>query len=184
MNYFIVMLKKLLLLMIMSGLLISPFAIWYFSKTDIAVVDTEFLLINSKAAAKANENLQDTQKKFSESLQELDKLYKDAKKEEKERVMAEAVQTLQNALQAHRLAMRQALEAAIKEEVKVWRQEQHVTVVLERSSVLDGKAVRDATLPVMNALNTREIALPALPAVTIIPPENTQKAKEHAASAQ
>ena len=80
--------------------------------------------------------------------------------------------------------MRQALEAAIKEEVKVWRQEQHVTVVLERSSVLDGKAVRDATLPVMNALNTREIALPALPAVTIIPPENTQKAKEHAASAQ
>jgi hypothetical protein len=35
----------------------------------------------------------------------------------------------------------------------------------------------------MNAVNTREIALPALPSVTIVPPEKAQKATDSPASA-
>jgi Skp family chaperone for outer membrane proteins len=175
MKSFILALKKLLLVVIIGVFCASPFAIWYFSKTDIAVVDTEFIVMNSKATAKVNENLQEVQKKFNESLKELEKLYKDTKKEERERVMAEAEAVLVQALQEQRKAVRQALDAIIREEVKVWREAQHVTVVLERSSVLDGKAVRDATLPVMNAVNNREVPLPALPAITIVPPEGSQK---------
>ncbi|MDR2054625.1 MAG: OmpH family outer membrane protein, partial [Desulfovibrio sp.] len=150
------------LLVLLSGCL--P---WEKQQPPLAVVDVERVLRDSRAARAGRDHVEAAKARLQQGWQELQEAAKNEPEGQRQKTLAQGLQTLQRQIRAEEIGARQIVNNLLLEEVKKWRRVNKVEMIIARQNLLDASGARDVTQAVIEAMDAREVQFAELPVVTV-----------------
>ena len=172
--------KSMFVFLMLAALAGTAFA------TEIAVVDTEKLLVQSEPGKLGQAHLEEVQKVLQKGYDDLRALYRGQENvPEAQNAIAQGQAALERQMEVERAAVTSVLQSELTAAVEAWRKKNpRIHAVLARQLFLDAAPKLDATSAVMKEMNKRKPKFAELPTVTVKKPEVPAKAEQAPAEAK
>ena len=172
--------KSMFVFLMLAALAGTAFA------TEIAVVDTEKLLVQSEPGKLGQAHLEAVQKVLQKGYNDLLALYRGQENTaEAQNAVAQGQAALERQMEVERAAVTSVLQSELTAAVEAWRKKNpRIHAVLARQLFLDAAPKLDATSAVMKEMNKRKPKFAELPTVTVKKPEVPAKAERASAEAK
>ena len=172
--------KSIVFLAMFASLSAAAFA------TEIAVVDTEKLLVQSEPGKLGQAHLEAVQKVLQKGYNDLLALYRGQENTaEAQNAVAQGQAALERQMEVERAAVTSVLQSELMASVEAWRKKNpKFHAVMARQLLLDAAPRLDVTDAVMKEMNRRKPKFAALPTVTVKKPEVPARPEQAPAEAK
>ncbi len=132
-----------------------------------AVVDIEKILIQSNAAHLGREHVKAAQASLENGYAALAKELSHLPEQQKQKEMQEAARTLNQQLELEKAAVNQVITRMMMEEIRSFRIQNKLELVLPKQVILDVDAGIDITNQIIKAMNAKKPTFGKLPVVQV-----------------
>lgn len=155
--------KQLACILVAILILASPYAVLSAS----AIIDIEKILIQSNAAHQGRGHIQAVRERLEHGYDELSKALSKVPEEQRQKEMQEAAQALNQQLELEKRAVNQVITGMMMEEVRSFRIENKIDMVIPKQVIIDADAGIDITNQIIKAMNTKQPVFGKLPVVQV-----------------
>ncbi|MDR1855619.1 MAG: OmpH family outer membrane protein [Desulfovibrio sp.] len=136
----------------------------------IAIVDVERVMQESRAAKEGQAHLEAVTATFQKGWEDLQAAAEREPEDQRKRTLARGLATLQQQIRAEESAVRRMVRDSLVAEVRTYRQRHgEIAAVVSSDATLDADPGMDITQQILDAMFLREVTLPVLPEITVLP---------------
>ncbi len=132
-----------------------------------AIVDIEKVLIQSNAAHLGREHVKAARSSLENGYAELEKELAKLPEQQKQKEMLEAAHALNQQLELERAAVNQVITNMMLEEIRSFRIQNKLELVLPKQVILDADAGIDITNQIIKSMNAKKPVFGKLPVVQV-----------------
>lgn len=136
-------------------------------QSSFAFVDIEKILIQSNAAHLGREHIKAVRTNLENGYTELDSTLANLPEQQKQKEMMEAARALNQQLELERAAVNRVITNMMMEEIKTYRINNKLDMVLPKQVILDADGGLDITSQIIKAMNAKKPTFGKLPIVQI-----------------
>lgn len=138
-----------------------------FAQSSSAIVDIEKILIQSNAAHLGREHIKAVRGTLEQGYEELRKSLASLPEQQKQKEMQEAAHALNQQLELEKAAVNQVITRIMMEEIRSFRIQNKLELVLPKQVILDADAGIDITNQIIKAMNAKKPTFGKLPVVQV-----------------
>lgn len=166
--------KRFFFILVMAGTLSS---VQCFGQSRSAFVDIEKILIQSNAAHLGREHVKAVRTNLENGYAALTKELANLPEQQKQKEMQEAARALNQQLELEKAAVNQIITKMMMEEIRSFRIQNKLELVLPKQVILDADAGIDITNQIIKAMNAKKPIFGKLPVVQVKKQASPQKKK-------
>lgn len=133
----------------------------------MAIVDIESILLNSNAAHLGREHIKQVRARLEQGYNDLIKTLASLPEEKRNKEMQEAAQALNQQLELEKRAVNQVVNQLMLEEIRTYRINHKLAMVLPKQLALDVDAQYEITDQIIKAMNEKQPVFGKLPVVQV-----------------